>query len=109
MTNQFINNQYIYAVYHEVFAKRWDTKQHTKMSSNTAINKKALLEALPPICMRQTTRDESQMVNTAGGEAKCHVCHEILIKSCIFSYKRSGSVFQALYCILHPFINTFNK
>ena len=51
-----------------------------------------LLEALPPVCMKYTARDESQVANVAQGEAECNICHKTLIKSCILSYKRSGSV-----------------
>ena len=36
------------------------------------------------------------MANIARGEAKCYICHETLTKSCILSYKRSGSVLSVL-------------
>ena len=55
-----------------------------------------LLKALPPVCMKYTVRDESRVANKARGEAECYICHETLIKSCILSYKRSGSVFSVL-------------
>ena len=41
------------------------------------------------------------MANIARGEAECYICHETLTKSCILSYKRSGSVLSVLlYFIL---------
>ena len=46
--------------------------------------------------MKYTARDESRVANIARGEAKCYIYHEILIKSCILSYKRSGSVLSVL-------------
>ena len=36
--------------------------------------------------MKYTARDESRV------EAECYICHKTLIKSCILSYKQSGSV-----------------
>ena len=36
------------------------------------------------------------MANIARGEAKCYICHEILTKSCIHSYKQSGSALSVL-------------
>ena len=36
------------------------------------------------------------MANIALGEAECYICHKILIKSCILSYKRSGSILSVL-------------
>ena len=56
-----------------------------------------LLEALPPVCMKYTAQDESRVVNIARGKAECYICHKTLIKSCIPSYKRSGSVLSLLY------------
>ena len=56
-----------------------------------------LLKALPPVCMKYTAQDESRVANIARGEAQCYSCHETLIKSCILSFKQSGS----FYCILH--------
>ena len=44
--------------------------------------------------MKYTARDESQVANI--GEAECYICHETLIKSCILSYKQSGSVLSVL-------------
>ena len=32
----------------------------------------------------------------ARGEAECYICHKTLIKSCILSYKQSGSVLSVL-------------
>ena len=55
-----------------------------------------LLKALPPVCMKYTARDESRVANIARGEAECYICHKTLIKSCILSYKRSGSVLSVL-------------
>ena len=55
-----------------------------------------LLKALPPVCMKYTTRDESRVTNIARGEAQCYICHKTLIKSCILSYKQSGSVLSVL-------------
>ena len=55
-----------------------------------------LIKALPPVCMKYTARDESRVANIARGEAKCYICHKTLIKSCILSYKRSGSVLSVL-------------
>ena len=57
-----------------------------------------LPEALPPVCMKYTAQDESRVVNIAQGEAECYICHKTaLIKSCIPSYKQSGSVLCLLY------------
>ena len=55
-----------------------------------------LFKALLPVCMKYTAQDESRMANTARGEAKCYICHKTFIKSCILSYKRSGSVLSVL-------------
>ena len=55
-----------------------------------------LLKALPPVCMKYTARDESRVANIAQGEAECYICHKTLIKSCILSYKQSGSVLSVL-------------
>ena len=43
-------------------------------------------------CMKCTAQDESRITNIALGEAECYICLEALIKSCILSYKQSGSV-----------------
>ena len=45
-----------------------------------------LLEALPPVCMKYTARDESRMANIAQGKAECYICHETHIKSCIDNF-----------------------
>ena len=50
--------------------------------------------------MKYTARGESQVANIAQGEAKCYICHETLTKSCILSYKQSGSALS-VYCILN--------
>ena len=55
-----------------------------------------LLKALPPVCMKYTARGESRVANIARGEAECYICHDILTKSCILSYKRSGSALSVL-------------
>ena len=36
------------------------------------------------------------MANIARGEAECYIYHKTLTKSCILSYKRSGSVLSVL-------------
>ena len=46
--------------------------------------------------MKYTARDESRVANIARGEAECYICHKTLIKSCILSYKRSGSKLVAV-------------
>ena len=48
-----------------------------------------LLKALPPGCMKYTAQDETNI-------AECYICHNTLIKSCILSYKQSGSVLSVL-------------
>ena len=52
-------------------------------------------KALPPVCMKyiaiHATRDEIRVVNIASGKAECYICHETLTKSCMLSYKRSGT------------------
>ena len=45
------------------------------------------------------------MANIAQGE---YICQKILIKSCVLSYKQSGSSVLSVYCILYEF-NTFTK
>ena len=55
-----------------------------------------ILKALPPVCMKYTARGESRMANIARGEAECYICHETFTKSCILSYKRSGSALSVL-------------
>ena len=77
-----------------------------------------LLKVLPPVCMKYTTRDESRVANIAGGKAESYICHETLIKSCIPSYKLSGSALSVLlYFTLKDVLtediplkfNTFNE
>ena len=41
--------------------------------------------------MKYTAQGESQVA-----EAECYICHETLTKSCILSYKRSGSALSVL-------------
>ena len=60
------------------------------------IHTHVLLKALPPVCMKYTAQDESRVANIARGEAECYICRKILIKSCILSYKQSGSVLSVL-------------
>ena len=36
------------------------------------------------------------MANIARDKANCYICHETFTKSCILSYKRSGSVLSVL-------------
>ena len=57
--------------------------------------------------MKYTARDESQVANIARGKAECYICHKTLIKSCILSYKQSGSVlsFIVFYTNLTHFLN----
>ena len=51
-----------------------------------------LIKALPPVCMKYTAQDESQVANIARGEAERYICHKTLIKSYILSYKQCLSV-----------------
>ena len=44
--------------------------------------------------MKYTAQDESRVANIA--RAECYICHETLIKSCILSYKQSGSALSVL-------------
>ena len=37
-----------------------------------------------------------QVANIVRGKTKCYICHKTLIKSCILSYKQSGSVLSVL-------------
>ena len=77
-----------------------------------------LLKALLPVCMKYTAPDKSQVANIARGKAECYICHETLIKSCILSYKQSGSALSVLlYFTLQDVLtediplkfNTFNE
>ena len=43
--------------------------------------------------MKYTARGDSRVANS---EAECYICHETLTKSCILSYKRSGSALSVL-------------
>ena len=54
------------------------------------------LKTLPPVCMKYTARDESRVANIPRGEGECYICHKALIKSCMLSYKRRGSVLSVL-------------
>ena len=65
---------------------------YSKFSFHTMLY--VLLKALPPVCMKYTAQDESRLANIA--EVKPSACHKTLIKSCILSYKRSGSVLCVL-------------
>ena len=46
-------------------------------------------------------------IYVARGEAECYICHKTLIKSCVLSYKQSGSVkcFIVFYTNLTHFLN----
>ena len=55
-----------------------------------------LLKALSLVCMKYTAPGDSRVTNIARGEAKCYICHETLTKSCILSYKQSGSALSVL-------------
>ena len=46
--------------------------------------------------MKYTAQDESRVANIAQGKAECYICQKTLIKSCILSYKLSGSVLSVL-------------
>ena len=48
--------------------------------------------------MKYTARGlgESWVANIAQGEDKCYICQETLTKSCIPSYKQSGSALSVL-------------
>ena len=46
--------------------------------------------------MKYTAQGESRVANIALGKAECYICHETLTKSCILSYKRSGSALSVL-------------
>ena len=61
-----------------------------------------LFEGLRPVCMKNTAWGESHVINITWGKAKCCICHETLTKSCILSYKWSGS---ALSFILYFTLN----
>ena len=51
--------------------------------------------------MTYTAQGESPVANIARGEAECYICHKTLTKSCILSYKQSGSASSVLlYFIL---------
>ena len=65
-----------------------------------------------------TAWDKSWIGNIAWGETECYICHETLIKSCILSYKPSGSALSVLlYFTLKDVltediplkVNTFNE
>ena len=49
--------------------------------------------------MEYTTQGESRVVNIAWGQGQveCYICHETLTKSCIVSYKQSGSALSVLF------------
>ena len=46
--------------------------------------------------IKYTARGESRVANIAQGEAECYICHKTLTKSCILSYKWSGSALSVL-------------
>ena len=49
-----------------------------------------------PVCIKYAAQDESRVENIAQGEAECYICPKTLIKSCMVSYKRNGSVLVLL-------------
>ena len=51
-----------------------------------------LLNKLLPVYMKYTACGDSQVANIAQGEAECYICHETLIKRCIF-YTNKAAVF----------------
>ena len=67
------------------------------VNSAIKINYKALL----PVCMKYTAQDGSRVANVAQDKAKSYICHEILIKSCILSYKQSGNVLMFIVALTH--------
>ena len=69
---------------------------HAHMASGDSGVLYVLLKALLPVCMKYTARGESRVANLGRGEAECYICHETLTKSCILSYKRSGSALSVL-------------
>ena len=46
--------------------------------------------------MKYTALGESPEANIAQGEGECYICHQTLTKSCILSYKLSGSILSVL-------------
>ena len=46
--------------------------------------------------MKYTAQGDSRVANIAQGKAKCYICHKTLIKSCILSYRQSGSALSVL-------------
>ena len=44
----------------------------------------------------RTAQGENQVTSIAWVEAKCYICHNTLTKSCILSYKWSGSDLSVL-------------
>ena len=46
--------------------------------------------------MKYTAQGKSQVANIAQGKAEFYICCETLTKSCILSYKRSGSALSVL-------------
>ena len=48
------------------------------------------------MCMKYTARGESQVTDIAQGKVECCICYETFTKSCILSYKRSGSTSSVL-------------
>ena len=66
-----------------------------------------LLKALPPVCMKYTARGESRVANIARSEAECYICHETLIKSCIFHTNKVSSALSVL--LYFTPINVTNK
>ena len=40
--------------------------------------------------------DKNPLYGIARGEAECYICHKTITKSCILSYKQSGSALSVL-------------
>ena len=68
--------------------------------------------------MKYIAQDESRVANIERDKTECYIYHETLIKSCILSYKQSGSALSVLlYFILTDVLtediplkfNTFNE
>ena len=54
---------------------------------------RVLLKALPPVCMKYTARDESQVANIARGEAECYICHKTLSSRAVYFHTNKVAVF----------------
>ena len=79
-----------------MFTTRYGSLVSSSVTSCMVFVLYLLLKALPPVFMKYTAQDENQVANIARGEAECYICLKTLIKSCILSCKRSGSVLSVL-------------